>query len=342
MLDNTSQMNTNSQGGVSPETARQSEDVYVMPEKFQPKMKRSSSGLLISVIVLIIVLVGIGAYFAYGYLSKNKIVNEPDQNNNAALDFGDENQIVVTSTDELASSTGDLATSTATSSEPVVETNTSTPAISLTPPQLSPDTDNDNLTDLEESLIGTSLINSDTDNDGFKDGDEIVNGYNPLIPESVNSAKLESASFIKMGKTDFASDNFSVPVIKRWSFSTIKATKQVIITTDTGEIIKISVRDNPSRVSALDWYLALNPQVSPMQLRQIEYGDLTGIVSPDGLSTYLTDILKTRIYSFEYIMDNGSQVRYPNIFKMLIKKFTLIAGGAITSTSSATSTGTGL
>jgi hypothetical protein len=212
--------------------------------------------------------------------------------------------------------------------------------ISLAPAQTSPDTDSDNLTDLEENLIGSSSVNADSDKDGFKDGDEIINGYNPLVSGSSATAKLEVANFIKIVKTDFSDDNFSLPIIKQWSFSTIKATKQAIITTETGEIIKISVKDNPDRLSALDWYSKSNPEIALTQLKQVEYGDLSGIITPTNLASYLSDPLKTRIYSFEYIMDSGSSMRYPNFFKMMIKKFALISAenaSATASTSAATS-----
>jgi len=42
------------------------------------------------------------------------------------------------------------------------------------------DSDNDGLTDLEETNLGTDPNNSDTDNDGYSDGEELENGYNPI------------------------------------------------------------------------------------------------------------------------------------------------------------------
>jgi rhodanese-related sulfurtransferase len=44
------------------------------------------------------------------------------------------------------------------------------------------DTDNDGLTDLEETNFGTDLNNPDTDGDGYLDGEEVKNGYNPNGP----------------------------------------------------------------------------------------------------------------------------------------------------------------
>lgn len=44
------------------------------------------------------------------------------------------------------------------------------------------DSDNDGLTDLEESNFGTDINNPDTDGDGYSDGEEVKNGYNPNGP----------------------------------------------------------------------------------------------------------------------------------------------------------------
>lgn len=46
-----------------------------------------------------------------------------------------------------------------------------------TDPEL--DTDEDGLTDSEETTYGTEIDNPDTDGDGYKDGEEVDNGYNP-------------------------------------------------------------------------------------------------------------------------------------------------------------------
>ncbi len=44
------------------------------------------------------------------------------------------------------------------------------------------DTDQDGLTDFDESIWGTNINNSDTDGDGYGDSEEIKNGYDPLGP----------------------------------------------------------------------------------------------------------------------------------------------------------------
>ncbi|QHI68748.1 thrombospondin type 3 repeat-containing protein [Tichowtungia aerotolerans] len=49
----------------------------------------------------------------------------------------------------------------------------------------SPDSDNDGLSDLEESARGTNPNNPDTDGDGFPDGFEVDNGYSPISSDSI-------------------------------------------------------------------------------------------------------------------------------------------------------------
>lgn len=48
--------------------------------------------------------------------------------------------------------------------------------------ELNPDddADGDGLTNSEELLYGTDILNPDTDGDGYKDGEEVRGGYNPL------------------------------------------------------------------------------------------------------------------------------------------------------------------
>ncbi|MFH1711722.1 MAG: hypothetical protein ABH846_00595 [Patescibacteria group bacterium] len=54
-------------------------------------------------------------------------------------------------------------------------------------PELYQDSDEDGLTDLEESTYGTDCNDPDTDNDGYRDGLEVDNGYDPLGPGQLDS-----------------------------------------------------------------------------------------------------------------------------------------------------------
>jgi len=319
------------------------ESVYVMPEKFHPQKHKSSSGLALLIAVVILVVVGIvtGAYFAYDYLQKNQPAPKIEVKKPIVVPVT--NTLIPTTTTEATTTTATSTASTteATSTDTSISSSTSpivpssTP-VSMVPAPWSVDTDSDNLTDLEENLVGTSPVNPDTDGDGFKDGDEIDSGYSPLIAGGGVKAKLENAPFVKLIMTDFVDDNFSTLIPKNWQVSTFKSTKQVIITADTGEVIKVSIKDNMERKSAIDWYMKNNPGVPAISLRQIDYGDISGIMSPDGLTAYMSDSLKTKLYVFEYIMDNRSQMRYPDVFRMIIKRMKLVTGSPVPVSSAST------
>jgi len=331
----------------SPSNHPAGENNYVMPEKFHPQKHKSSAGstLIIASVVLVVVAIITGSYFAYDYWQRTKLAQTANiENNNPIPPIQEE--VVIPPVTEVTSTeaTSTASTTEATSTDDSLNPNTSSTVASMVPVAWSVDTDSDNLTDLEENLAGTSPTNPDTDGDGFKDGDEIDSGYSPIIKGGGTASKLENAAFLKTFSTDFVDDNFSTLIPKKWQVSTFKSTKQVIITADTGEVIKISVKDNTERKSAMDWYMKNNAGVSAISLKQIEYGDFSGVMSPDGLSAYMSDSMKTKLYIFEYIMDNGTQMRYPNVFRMIIKRFKAVsapvvpASSAVTTASSSSST----
>ena len=174
-------------------------------------------------------------------------------------------------------------------------------------PVKSSDTDQDGLTDVEEGAVGTSASKPDTDSDGYLDGEEIINGYNPLIKAAGDAGKLLAADYITAVTTSFIKDNFRVLSFKAWPVNIVEAVKQVFITTNTGEIIKISVKDNPQWLSPANWYLENNPRATANDLgllAAVKAGELSGVFSRDGLAAYLSDDQRTKMYIFEYLKDN--------------------------------------
>jgi len=209
-------------------------------------------------------------------------------------------------------STSTLSATEATTTELEINTTTTEPVLSAEPPEivlllLASDTDNDGLTD---------------DSDGFTDAKELLNGYSPVAP---GEAQLIDDDFVDFFYTDFSTDNFRVLGIKDWTVNSISALKQLRLTIDTGETIKISVVDNFENISVLNWYLQKNPGVALSKIEIIELPlDFTGLMSPDGTRAYLTDQQREKIYVFEYLVDSQDYMfRYPNIFRMLINNFKL-------------------
>ncbi|MEK7072221.1 MAG: hypothetical protein AAB969_01480, partial [Patescibacteria group bacterium] len=93
-----------------------------------------------------------------------------------------------------------------------------------------------------------------------------------------------------------------------------------------------------------NWYLFNHPQIALSQLSNLEFGNFKGVRSPNGLSVYITDQTRSKIYAFEYDLDTTSEFRYPSIFEMIIRNFQLINEpiNTNTNTNSSTATSTGL
>jgi hypothetical protein len=294
-------------------TASGMSDVYVMPDKYIVKGSTGGNkGLIIVSVILLLVIAITGGYLAYDMISRQNATAEPTAEP-PRIEIIEESAVQpeITETELEATTTEETVIPEA------EEVATSTPeqAVSL---QNSLDSDNDALTDVEETVFGTLPTNPDTDGDGYKDGIEVNNGYNPTKP---GDSKLNESPFVISLTTDYGVDDFQVMYPKEWQSSVIKSGKQLLMTVTSGEVIKISVRDNQQGMSALAWYLQDHPDVMVSQLRLIETqdGQLSGFYTVDGLAAYLTDGSKTKFYVFEYLISRQTEIRYPNIFSMIIK-----------------------
>lgn len=143
-------------------------------------------GKVITLVIIILVLAGIGGAVYYGYVyfkSLNKTAGvAPTQETSATT---------AVPTDTVPATVAPIATATV-------------PVATVEPENIK-DSDGDGLTDDEETTYGTDKnivdsdadgltdwaeikiyktnpLNPDTDNDGYKDGQEVINGYDPLLP----------------------------------------------------------------------------------------------------------------------------------------------------------------
>lgn len=316
------------------------EGIYVMPEKFHARQSQHSSNkiLLLVVIILVVVAAASGSYFLYDSWSRNQTPTAPAPVNqnlavvNQNLNVnGNRNVNVNGNINENINSNINLNENINTNVNANINTNANLNTNQASAPLSGSDADRDGLTDLEEALIGSSPSSPDTDKDSYLDGEEIVNGYNPLISSaSGQPARLDSATYISKLVSNFPSDNFKVFYIKGWSTSFIETLHEARVITGTGEMIKISIINNTNKTSAANWYL-LNPehtQITLSQLDKIEFQDFKGVYSPDGLSAYLTDSQREKIYIFEYDLDDMAEFRYPAIFEMMIRSFEFIPGAS--------------
>ncbi len=138
------------------------------PEKNKkPKIKKSILEALIALLILALVSISIAGYFYYTW-QKDK-----------------------TSTKSAQEEADRIAQEAATANE---KANQELEDANKKIKDLSQDTDEDGLTDVEEAELGTDPNKKDTDGDGYSDSDEVNDGYDPLTAASddntINSATL--------------------------------------------------------------------------------------------------------------------------------------------------------
>ncbi|MFH1667935.1 MAG: hypothetical protein ABH884_02860 [Candidatus Komeilibacteria bacterium] len=317
---------------------KETNEVYIMPEKFHSQKPNSSSNktLIIVSIILLAVIVVSGSWFIYDMWQKNQIESPPATNQNTTV--VNTNTNTNTNANANGNNNGNDNTNTNTNTNGNDNTNTNNNGNDNTNgnqnnnnansdfvPIVGGDADRDGLTDLEEGIIGSSASSPDSDQDGYLDGQELVNNYNPIVSSySGNPFMLVDAEFVDVLVTNFTSDNFSTLYIKGWSVSLIDALHEARIITGTGEMIKISITDNVDGISPANWYLINHPNIVLSQLDTIEFGDFKGVYSPNKLAVYLTDTSRDKFYIFEYDLDNRAEFRYPTLFYMIIKNFELV------------------
>lgn len=304
----------------APVTAPTAADpVYVMPETYQGHEVKHSilPAILVSVLV-VVVIVGGSSYLLYAQWQKaqSQIQEAPA----TIVDLNTEPPVTEVATSTVATTTDSVASTTdgglpvATSTE--ATTSNANAAAIVTVPAI--DTDADGLTDLEEAAIGSAPTNPDTDADTFRDGTELASGYNPLVAGGAANAKLSAATFLTRFTTDFIDNNLELLLPKLWTARTIPATRQVVITTETGDIIRVSVRGNAQHLSAANWYVQDHPEQASTQLGTIVAGSYRGVTSPNSLQVYLADDTRNLIYVFEYVPSSGNVFNYPALYSLLV------------------------
>jgi hypothetical protein len=311
-------------------------EIYVMPEKYlAPAASGGNKGLIIASAVLILVIVLTIGVFIYDWVSRQAAVTEEPALTPPVVELETPPVEENLPTEEVTSTP---ATTTVEQTPVVTSTATTTAETSNQPTKISLDTDVDGLTDMEETVLGSTPTKTDTDGDGYKDGIEVLNGYSPTSP---GSTRLSESPAIVSLTSDFTEDNYSLIYPKDWTASLVKANKQLLITAGSGEVLKVTVRENQGGLSPLAWYLQDHPEVAVSQLKLVssQDGQLSGIYSPDGFTAYLTNTAKTKFYVFEYLSGRQTEFRYPVIFEAIIKSLKVLPPAvAVPEESTATTT----
>ena len=202
-----------------------------------------------------------------------------------------------------------------------------------TPLPSSTDSDSDGFTDIEEQVYATNANNPDTDGDGFIDGMRMLaNGsyegetHNGYCPTKIGSVRLDDTVCAAVRTYTNAAFNYAMWVPKNWlAQPTATDEKTVIITPDiaTSEFFQISVLDNPSQLTAKNYYLSLNPGVDPTAIKDATTNGLDGVISLDQSTVYL--VKGTKIYILTYNTDSLTKVNFRTTFSVMYQSFRLVA-----------------
>lgn len=181
---------------VSSNFATQSNQNTNLNQMLMEEETKSSSWKKMIVALVGLILVALVAWGAYAVFfgQKNTPVTDTQNNSQNVIDNNQNNSVNQnTDNNQNTDANDDDSDGLPNAQEDILKTNPLSPdtdedglsdkdevRVYLTDP-LNPDTDNDGLFDREEVIFWqTDPLKSDTDGDGFLDGVEVTNGYNPL------------------------------------------------------------------------------------------------------------------------------------------------------------------
>lgn len=312
-------------------------DIHTMPEKFRVVEKGGGGSRSWMVIIIILIVGGIlvgGAIFAY-----QKLLNKNENQNVALLENANENQNINTQANANGNANkninaagnfnGNLNANVPknynlnlfeNANYANVNANINLNINSNINASVGKDTDQDGLTDLEEALFKTNSQLKDSDNDGYLDSQEAKNGYNPN-----GSGRIETTDLVKTYTS--AEFNYSIFYPSSWVASPDPNNKQgAMFTSETAEFVEVTVYDNPSSLSARNWYISQSPSVDTSRITTVSNWDNSlsdGVKSVDGLNVYYS--YGGKIYVISYNINVQQEMNYKSIFEMMYKSFKIIS-----------------
>jgi cell division septation protein DedD len=180
---------------------------------------------------------------------------------------------------------------------------------------LGADRDGDGLTDAEDDLLGISKTSSDFDKDGYSDLVEVLNLYDPAGP-----GKLIDNPHIKSYLADDQSFYFIYPA----TWQRVSNNGSPIFMGPNNHFFQLVIVANDQK-ETLDNYVKRILNLTQIKDSNRRTSDTwNGIITDDGLTIYLTGLKnQSKIYVLHYNPDDGTVLEYPNIFKAMIKSFTI-------------------
>ena len=203
----------------------------------------------------------------------------------------------------------------------------------------STDSDSDGLTDVEEQLYGTNANAPDSDGDSFVDGKQVLAngqivgevylGYNPS-----GIGRLDTSGLVRLYTNTTWSYALLYPT--NWLAQASDTSARTVLFTPsnpTGEFIQVMVEDNPSKLTALNYYLSLNPGLTASAVESVVINGLEGVRSADGENVYLAKADK--VYIVRYSVGALTQVNFITSFEMMFKSFRLTVADSTNSNQNA-------
>lgn len=296
--------------------------IHVMPERFRHQAVKQDSAKTMGLLIIIggaVVLVAAGAALYYFLLKKpNLAVSQKPpvaaENNQPAVEPTakvPETQIA-TGTETATLPTG-AETATITVATSTIETTPLETGPSL---RVGADSDNDGLTDSEETFFGTASTTPDTDGDGYVDGAELINLYNPA-----GVGKLIANSRISLYQNKTFAYDLLYP--SSWQTSVNGGDDSLMFKTGDNQFVQVIVQPNAGKQTFDQWYMEQLDASTISEADRVSGANWQGIKSPDGLNIYLTDKKQNYIFSLTYNPGGANILEYFNIFQMMVKSFTL-------------------
>lgn len=278
------------------------------PDYFESGKKKKI--LKIIIIAVLLILISVGAYFAYSAFLKNNEVEINDDNltlvENEILDENEEEswpelvdpELIIPEEEEEEVI------------EPIIEEEPEEEEEELIDPiwleriekikKANLDSDNDGLNDATEDFIGTNLNKVDTDEDSYIDLEEIKNGYNPLgegeladnfLIKYYQDEKLEFF-YPSQAEVDVDRNNGAIEL---WTIAWPSAD---ILDYQIG----IYIQENIWQADVFSWYASQFPNAGRVETsRIINHPNLgAGIIDENGLTIYFTSSDYSKIMTISW------------------------------------------
>ena len=188
------------------------------------------------------------------------------------------------------------------------------------PPVFTPavDSDQDNLTDIEEALYGTQPDKRDTDGDSYIDGEEVANLYDPTIS---GNARLYNSQLV----STYVSGDYNYNIIYPAAWTAKDEGQSVIFQDQNGEFIQVLITQNQHGFNNItEWYQAnINPNIS--NLSNLTIDNQPAIRTADNMNAYF--LLADNIYSLIYNIGLSTDPNFMTTFDMMLKSFRLMSSG---------------